>query len=65
MQTKKQSLIEILTNIFIGYIISLVSLFIIFPVFGIESSPGKNLLITLYFTVISIVRSYVFKALFQ
>lgn len=65
MQTKKQSLIESLTNVAIGYFISLISLFIIFPILGIESNTGKNLLITLYFTLISVVRSYVLRRWFN
>ena len=58
MQTKKQSFIESLTNVAIGYLISLLSLFIIFPILGIESSTGKNLIITLYFTLITLYGSY-------
>ena len=65
MQTKKQSFLESLTNVFIGYIISLISLFLIFPILGIESSPGKNVLITFYFTLISIVRSYILRRYFN
>lgn len=65
MQTKKQSLIESLTNVAIGYGISLLSLFIIFPILGIESSTGKNFLITGYFTVLSITRSYVIRRFFN
>lgn len=65
MQTKKQSLMESLTNVAVGYGVSLLSLFIIFPLLGIESSTSKNLLITLYFTVLSIVRSYVLRRFFN
>jgi ABC-type maltose transport system permease subunit len=65
MQTKKQSLIESFTNVAIGYIISLLSLFIIFPILGIESSTGKNILITLYFTIISVFRSYIIRRYFN
>lgn len=65
MQTKNQSFIETIINISIGYLISLVSLFLIFPVLGIESSTGKNLLITLYFTLISILRSYLVRRYFN
>jgi hypothetical protein len=65
MQTKKQSLIESFTNVAIGYIISLLSLFIIFPILGIESSPSKNFIITFYFTVISIFRSYIIRRYFN
>jgi len=65
MQTKKQSLTESLTNTAIGYVISLLSLFVIFPILGIESSTSKNIVITLYFTIISIVRSYVLRRFFN
>ena len=65
MQTKKQSLIESFTNVAIGYIISLLSLFIIFPILGIESSPSKNFIITFYFTIISIFRSYIIRRYFN
>lgn len=65
MQTKKQSLIESLINVAVGYGISLLSLSIILPLMGIVSSPGKNLQITLYFTVISIFRSYLLRRYFN
>jgi len=65
MQTKKQSFLESLTNVAIGYLISLLSLFIIFPILGIESSTSKNLIITLYFTLISIARSYILRRYFN
>ena len=65
MQTKKQSFLESLTNVAIGYLVSVLSLFIIFPILGIESSTGKNLIITLYFTLISIARSYILRRYFN
>lgn len=65
MQTKKQSLIESLTNVAIGYTISLISLFVIFPILGIASSAGKNILITCYFTLISILGSYIVRRWFN
>jgi len=64
-QTRKQSLIESLTNLVIGYLISLLSLFVIFPILAIESSTGKNFTITLYFTLISVIRSYVLRRFFN
>jgi len=65
MQTKKQSFMESLANVAIGYLISLISLFVIFPLLRIESSTGKNLIITLYFTLISISRSYILRRYFN
>lgn len=65
MQTQKQSLTEAITNTAVGFAISLASIFVILPVFGIESTPLKNVGITAYFTVISIVRSYVLRRVFN
>jgi len=65
MQSKKQSIMETLTSVFIGYIISLASLFIIFPILNIESSSSKNIIITFYFTVLSIARGYVVRRFFN
>lgn len=64
MQTKKQSLIESIANTAVGFAISLASIFIILPALGIESTWSKNITITIYFTVISILRSYVIRRYF-
>tara|TARA_R110002051_G_scaffold297564_2_gene363958 strand:+ start:18587 stop:18802 length:216 start_codon:yes stop_codon:yes gene_type:complete len=65
MQTKKQSLFESLSNTAVGFFVSYASTFLIFPLMGFESSGGKNLIITLYFTVVSILRSYVLRRYFN
>lgn len=65
MQTKKMSLIETLSSVAIGYIISLAAQMIIFPIFGIKVSLTDNLLIGLFFTVVSIVRGYLVRRLFN
>ncbi len=65
MQTKKQSFTEALSNTAVGFIISYISTFLIFPLVGFESSPSNNLIITIYFTIISIIRSYVIRRWFN
>jgi len=65
MQTKKQSLTEAITNTAVGFGISYVSTFLIFPVLGIVTSPGTNLIIVIYFTIISILRGYVIRRFFN
>lgn len=64
-QTKKQSFYEALVNVAVGYVISLISLSIILPLMGIETTASKNVQITLYFTAISIVRSYALRRYFN
>lgn len=65
MQSKQQSLIEIVSNVLIGYLVALLSQLLIFPFFGIDVSLSDNLLIGLWFTLISIVRSYTLRRFFN
>lgn len=64
MQSKKHSLIESLTNIAVGYSVALLSQIIIFPFFNIIIPLRDNILIGVWFTVISIIRSYVIRRFF-
>lgn len=52
-------------NIFIGYVVAILSQLLVFPLFGIYIPFVDNLLIGLYFTVISLIRSYVLRRLFN
>lgn len=63
-QTKKHSLIESFTNVLIGYFVALASQLAIFPLFGIHVPFRDNIMIGLYFTVISIARSYLLRRYF-
>ena len=65
MQTKYQSLIESFTNILIGYLTALLSQVLIFPLFDIYVTFQDNLLIGLYFTIISLIRSYLVRRYFN
>ena len=64
-QTKLGSLIESMMNIAIGYGVALMSQIIIFPLFGIVVSLSTNLWIGAWFTLISLVRSYVIRRWFN
>ena len=65
MQSRKMSLIESITNVIIGYSISVLAQIIIFPIFDIHVSLSQNIKIGLSFTVISIIRSYFLRRLFN
>lgn len=65
MQTKRNSFIEATTNTAIGFIISLASTFLVFPLVGVNTTSKQNLEVTLYFTVISIIRGYVLRRMFN
>lgn len=64
-QSKKHSLLESFINIFVGIGISFLAQVIVFPWFGINIPIKDNVLITLIFTVISIVRSYSLRRVFN
>jgi accessory gene regulator protein AgrB len=64
-QTKLESLLESGVNIFIGYFVALISQIIVFPLFDINIPLSVNLWIGLWFTIISLVRSYVIRRWFN
>lgn len=64
-QTKLGSLVESGLNILIGYFVALSSQLILFPLFDIHISFSTNLWIGLWFTIISLVRSYVIRRYFN
>lgn len=65
MQTKKQSFIESLTSTTIGIIIGIVLNLTILPIFGYPVSLSDSLWISVIFTVISIIRSYIIRRWFN
>jgi len=65
LQSKKFSLIESVVNVLVGYFVSMISQVIIFPVFGIVTTIKDNLMIGLFFTAVSIVRSYILRRIFN
>ena len=65
MQSKKMSLIETCCNIAIGYVVAVLSQIAIFPLFGINIPIHDNLMIGLWFTIISLIRGYVLRRVFN
>jgi uncharacterized protein YacL len=65
MQKRKHSLIESITNTAIGFIISLLVQLVIYPILNIPVSIGQNIIITIVFTVVSILRGYFVRRIFN
>lgn len=65
MQSKLGSFAESLINILIGFGIALGSQILIFPLYGVHIPLHDNVMITLWFTIISIVRSYSLRRIFN
>lgn len=64
-QPRHWSAIEALTNVVVGYLLAVATQMLVFPLFGLSASLGQNLLIGLIFTVVSIVRSYTLRRIFN
>ena len=64
MQSRRGSLIEVFTNVVVGYALAVVTQIIVFPWFGLQPSLGDNLALGLVFTSISLIRGYALRRLF-
>lgn len=65
MQTKRQSVIESLTNIIVGLITSFLIQLIIYPVLDIPVTINQNIIITIVFFIASFLRGYLLRRFFN
>lgn len=65
MQTKRQSFIEACINTLIGYVITLLFSPLIYWLCGITYKLSQLGLVVLYFTILSVARSYVIRRFFN
>lgn len=66
MQSAKHSFYEVLISTGAAFILSaLLQHFVVNPLWDLESSVGDSLGITVFFTVVSLVRSYYFRRIFN
>ena len=65
MQTRRFSFLESLVNVGIGYGVAVLTQVVVFPLFGIRVPLRDNLVIGAVFTVISVVRSYTVRRVFN
>ena len=64
-QTRRMSLTEAVTNVLVGYGIAVITQVMVFPWFGLRTSLSDDLAIGAVFTVVSIIRSYTLRRLFE
>lgn len=65
MQSKKHSMMETFLNIAIGWIVSICANAIIFPIVGVDLPLEANLKVSVFFTIISIIRTYAVRRYFN
>jgi hypothetical protein len=59
------SLVEAVANVVVGYGVAVATQILVFPVFGIYMTWPENLKLAAAFTLISIVRSFALRRLFE
>ena len=64
-QTKQKSLIESITQTIIGLGTSILIQVILYPILGIPVTFTQNLIITIVFFIVSIIRGYLIRRLFD
>jgi len=66
MQTRKGSLFEVFCNVGTGFIVAWCLTAYLFPTwFGLELNAGQSWLITFIYTVVSVIRSYIWRRIFN
>lgn len=65
MQSIRMSLIETIVSVCIGLAVSFVSQLWLFRMYDIHISLAQNLELTLYFTVVSVIRGFAVRRFFN
>lgn len=65
MQKNKHSILESLTNVIVGLVCSFLIQLWIYPLLGIQVSINQNLFITFVFFVVSFLRGYIVRRIFN
>ena len=64
-QSRRMSLVEASTNTAVGYLLAVAMQLAVFPLFHLPARLNDALAIGAIFTIISIVRSYLLRRLFE
>lgn len=65
MQSRKRSALEAVANVAVGYGVAVATQAAVLPLFGVHLPITANLQIGALFTVVSLVRSYALRRLFN
>lgn len=64
-QSRTGSFVEAWMNILVGLVVGFVAQVIVFPCYGIHTSTASNIQILLWFTVVSLARSFILRRIFN
>jgi hypothetical protein len=65
MQSKQRSALEAVTNVIVGYLVAVGANLIVLPAFGYNVTIYDSFAIGWFFTLISMIRSYALRRLFN
>jgi len=65
MQSRIMSAVESISNVLIGYLVSVAANIILLPMFGYNVTIADSFAIGLAFTAISLARSYILRRVFN
>lgn len=65
MQSKRESFMETITSVFIGWVIGVILNLTILPLFDYNITVTDSLWVSLIFTVVSVIRSYMVRRFFN
>lgn len=65
MQSKKQSLIETITSVFVGWLIGVILNLTVLPLFDYNITVTDSLWVSLIFTIVSVIRGYLIRRTFN
>ncbi|THD71376.1 hypothetical protein E7681_17875 [Thalassobius vesicularis] len=64
-QSRLMSLVEAVANVIVGYGVAVIAQILIFPIFGLHTTLAQNLKMGALFTVVSTVRSFALRQVFE
>lgn len=64
-QSRRASAIEAVANVIVGFGVAVLAQAHVFPLFGFHATHEQHIQIALIFTVISLLRSYVLRRVFN
>ena len=65
MQSRFISFVEAMVNISIGFAVAYLSAVLLYPLVGMEASHSQYFEVTVYFTLVSVVRMYAVRRWFN
>lgn len=65
MQSRKHSLLEATLNTLSGFLVTLIAQSFIYPLYNLQTSFYTNLHLASIFTILSILRSYIWRRAFN